>query len=406
MRLCVAVRQLALAATLHAVPTAAQHPAPAATETLAGVPYGVPAGYVRVANLGDRATAVFHDSRTNTWVFVAILHQPEQRPRLIDTLVRRLGRRVLAANPDTLEWQAVPSYPMDEVEGFRLRLESVGGPRSMDISFRQFRPDGRDVLVGSVFVSSGAPDQCGETTSVPAAQAEAWVAASLLGRPAPEPVTISGVGETVLGASTPAPPAPAPAGDPEATRIQQVFASYMAALRDKQGAAAADLMTPAVLESHSDLRMLALHASPAEVRALPLAQRVAVLGLRLRYAGRLSAMTAHELFAAATTEGTQRYGDITLSAPVVRGNVADAVLVSGGRRTSSRVAFVRGPAGWRIDTLPTNASTGCLLRANMRRAGVSRYVENEIIPLMLQSTTGRTVSADIWQPLERVQPPR
>ncbi|HEX6749830.1 MAG TPA: hypothetical protein VF092_21235 [Longimicrobium sp.] len=396
--------RLAAIVLLAASPLVAQRPTPARNAALGGVRFGVPEGYTLERALSDSAIAIYGRPSTRTWVFVAVLRAPEQRPAIIRTVSRRLGKQVLGGDPDAMEWQLEVDFPGDSAQLFHQRTVSLGGAHSLDLAFRQFRADGRDVLAGSAFVMEPDPQDvmCGATGSGAAWEAEEWLVASLLGRSAPDPRVnqvavdisdFSGAG----GASQPSRPAPPP--DPEAARVLEAYRAYLRAIQSHDGNAAAALVTPAVLAFYGDVQQLALYAPAAEVRALPLMQRLMVLSLRHRWEpARLRAATPAELFAA---EAVNTPSDTTTQprAPSVSNGVATVALEQGGRRTSLRMGFVRDRGTWRVDLLPLLAGTGCILRGRMRLQGIPRERDDELLLRMLEMSSGRPVKPGVWNPL-------
>ncbi|HYH80928.1 MAG TPA: hypothetical protein VEX86_14095 [Longimicrobium sp.] len=395
---------LAAAAALHAVQLVAQGAPATFTDTLAGVRYAVPAGYPRVPALGDSVAAIYRDEQGGTWLVVAALRGEEERPARIAALLQRLGRAALGPGGESAEWQLATGNAPDPSPAFYQHLETVGGGRGLNVSLRQLRAGGRDLLVGNAFSRAEPPaGGCGATMSFPANQAEARLVASLLGRPVPPAPELTGFGGP--------PPEPPPGGappraDPEAARVTAVYDAYAAALRENRGEAAAALVTPAVVAFYADLRTLALHGTPAQVRALPLMQRMLVLGLRHRVgAERLSAMTPRQLLAHTIQTDTRVGAGMTPGTPAVVGDEATVPLLSGGRPTGARMAFIRGDGGWRADLLPLMALAGCGVRAALRQRGIGRERDDEVILRGLQHSTGRAPGDDIWQPLVPAGPP-
>jgi hypothetical protein len=391
----------AFIAALAAGTLTAQEFAPGTPATLGALRFSVPGGYVAVAEMSDSGAAVYGNAATQTWVFVAPLRRTEDRPAVIRTILRRFGTTVLGADPDTLDWQITPSFLTHVLSVFHQRQETVSGPRTLDVSFRQLRSGGADVLVGAAFtLKAGEPDRrCGEWGNIIAFDAAEWMAASLLGRDPPPrtPFEENGVVQMAWsGAQDAASTQPA---SPDAARLVALYNAYAAAHYGNRRADAAALMAPAVLESAADLRQLVLHGTPEQIRGLPVLQRMKVLILRHQLtADRLARMGPREVFA--VSGESQREG-LTAGTPRVAGNLAWMDLFLNGRPSPFHVAFVRSGEDWRIDTLPLQALSGCLLRANLRRNGASRAQEDSVVLQSIQGTSDRPLSPDIWLPLVR-----
>lgn len=391
----------AFAAVLATGTLSAQEFAPGTPATLGALRFSVPGGYALVAEMSDSGAAIYGNAATQTWVFVAPLRRVEDRPAVIRTILRRFGTTVLAADPDTLDWQVTPSFLIHVPSVFHQRQETVSGPRTLDVSFRQLRSGGADVLVGAVFtLKAGEPDRrCGEWGNIIAFDAAAWVAASLLGREPPPRTPFEGNGVVQMAWSGDQDPPSAQPASPDVARLIALYDAYAAAHYANRRADAAALMAPAVLETAADLKHLVLHGTPEQIRGLPALQRMKVLILRHQLtADRLAGMGPREVFA---VSGESQPQGLTAGTPRVAGNLAWMDLFLNGRPTPFHVAFVRNGADWRIDTLPLQAISGCLLRANLRRNGASRAQEDSVVLRSIEGTSGRRPSPDIWLPMVR-----
>ena len=404
------VTPLTLAVALHARPIAAQ-------EMLAGLRYTVPAGFARDAARSDSVTAVYRTPQADQWLMVAVVRSVDERPGRVGGLLQRIGKAALGAATAPPEWVMTPGNAPEPSTPFYQYFESMGGERNLNVSLRQVHAGRHDLLVGNAVLSHDeSPFSCFVTMSVPANKATEQLIGSLLGRPPAElrpgrglpsimgpvqggpPAERSAAVETRAGQGMPPP-------DPEAARVLAVYSAYTTALGEHRVAAAAELVTPATLAFYADLRTLALHGGPAQVRALPYIQRSLVLGLRHRLtAERLSGMTPGEVLAFAA-ENEARFNDgVTPGSPVVRGDAATVPLLNDGRPTVYIVDLERGDAGWRLDLLPFTAQTGCRIRRMIRRRGMGPDRDDEMILRVLERTTGRAPSPDIWQPLVRATP--
>lgn len=391
---------LALLATVAASALCAQ-PAAVRTASLGGVSFAVPPQFTLVPALSDGAAAVYAHAPTRTWLFVATVENAEQRRSVMRRLGDAIAAEAFGAAGDRAEWQTVPSDPASSLEDFRQRLVLVGAHRSLDVTFRQYRSGGRDVLAGSAFALDDAKEPlalCGETSSVPASQAEAQLTASLGGRPADPASLLNGFVERASGEGGPGSPPPP---DREVERVREVFHAYLKALLEHDGAAAAALAVPAVVEHYNDLLRLALHASPEEVRSLPLLDRFEVLHLRHREdAAKLPGMHPQEVLASEMVS-MEVDGSAESTPPVVRGDIAWVNLTWKGEPTPERIFFVRRNQVWRVDFLSMLATGACELRRDMRAHGVGPQDENGMLLMGLEGSTGRAPSTDIWLPLVR-----
>ncbi|MFL5537506.1 MAG: hypothetical protein ACJ8J0_00850 [Longimicrobiaceae bacterium] len=364
---------------------------------LHGLRYTLPARFTPAASLSDAGTAVYADTARHEWAAVALLPHAAERPAVIRSLLRRLGGAALGR--EGVEWMLGIVMPADSAEQFHQRMISLGGERSLDVTFRQFRVAGNDVLVGSASELAHADMDvrlCGATSGFAADEVTQWIIASLLGRPAPE--MAMGFQELSPGSS---PSAPAHA-NPEARRVLDAFDAYARAIRAHDRAAVGQV-APAVLAFYADLRELALHATPAEVRALPLVPRMLVLMARHRLeAGRLRAMSPTDLFVFLEVENGAFDPSIGPGDPVMgpEPGLAWLQLKQGTESVFLRIGFVRVGGSWRVDTLPTLAGTECLFRGSLRASGTTREQEDALLLRTIEAMTGRAPSPAIWEPLE------
>lgn len=391
---------LALGVFLAAGSLSAQGFAPGSPVTMGAVRFSVPSPYTAVRELSDSNSRVFHDSASRTWVLVASLRRAEDRPAVIRSLLRRFGSEVLGGDPDTLDWQLAPDFPNNLAFQFHQRLEAMGGPQLLDITLVQLRSGGTDVLVGSAFIAGeeARSMRCGEWVSVIALDAQYWVIDSLLGREHKPRTPFEGSTGLVLWAGPPNEPSREPA-HPDATRLIALYDAYEAANREHRRATLADLVTPAVFEYYGDVRRLALYATPSEVRALPAFQRLQVLMVRKRFdAARLAGLDLRELL----TISIEGRDGLSAGVPMIHGDVGWMNLQMGSRWTPFGMGFLRADGGgWSIDPLPLLAMEGCLLRASLRRNGVSRAQEDSALVQRVAEAGDRRPLDEIWQPLVR-----
>jgi hypothetical protein len=395
--LLLATAGVAAAHPLHAQPDARR------AATVDGVAFSVPPAFSPVPALSDGTTAVYADTATHVWLFVATLHAVEERRALFHRLASSLGARVFGARGG-VEWRSVPSAPTSPFETFRQRLSLQDGNRRLSLTFRQYRSAGRDVVAGSAFVTDAGRQPsaaCEQLFSYPAGEAEAALTTSLLrGTPAPE---VLPNGSVHLQEAPPAGAAASAPLDPEQERVREVFKAYLKALMGHDGAAVAPLAAPAVVEHYAELRRLAVYGAPGEVRALPLRDRMEVLRLRHREdAAKLITMTPLDLLAADMST-METDGSTGTGVPHVRGGVAWVSLTWNGKPTGQEIYFVRREGAWLVDFLSMLGDEECELQQELRLRGVGPDDENGVLLLILGEMTGRPVSPDIWQPLVRTE---
>ncbi|MFL5541232.1 MAG: hypothetical protein ACJ8J0_19755 [Longimicrobiaceae bacterium] len=364
--------------------------------------FSVPPAFSPVPALSDGTTAVYADTATHVWLFVATLHAVEERRALFHRLASSLGAQVFGARGG-VEWRSVPSAPTSPFETFRQRLSLQDGNRRLSLTFRQYRSAGRDVVAGSAFVSDAGKQPsaaCEQVFGDPAGEAEAGLTASLLGG-GPSPVVVPN-DLAHLQEAPPAGAAEAPL-DPEQERVREVFKAYLKALMGHDGAAVVPLAAPAVVEHYAELRRLAVYGTSDEVRALPLRDRLEVLRLRHREdAAKLPTMSPRDLLAADAAM-METDGSTGTGVPHVRGGVAWVNLTWNGKPTGQDIYFIRREGAWLVDFLSMLGGEECELQQELRLHGVGPGDENGVLLLILGEMTGRPVSPDIWQPLVRTE---
>lgn len=189
------------------------------------------------------------------------------------------------------------------------------------------------------------------------------------------------------------PPYPPLAGA-EAEAVRAVVREYQQAAARRDGAATARLVTRDTRGYYARMRDMAVSAPEAQVRALPLMERMMVLMYRHRVpAGELRALPASSAFAYTIDAGWvsgDADGDMA-SLGEIYGEGDRAVLRLGGED----IPFLREDGVWRWDMMPM------LLAASEEFAPdpASGMTEDEFLLFVLKYSDGRDPSPDIWQPL-------
>jgi hypothetical protein len=186
---------------------------------------------------------------------------------------------------------------------------------------------------------------------------------------------------------------PMPATEAEAMR--SVLQGYLDAVRRHDGTAATQAVTRDTRAYYARMRDMAMTAPEAQVRTLPLMDRVSVLMYRHRVPAEvLRTLTGDAAFAHTVSEGwVARTANWQPSATApVYGNGDRAVVREGGMN----VQMVREEGAWRWDMMPVIRAASTQFTASLP-AGMK---EDEFVLLVLSSASGRPVSPTVWQPVQ------
>jgi hypothetical protein len=181
----------------------------------------------------------------------------------------------------------------------------------------------------------------------------------------------------------------------EAQAVLAVLRGYLDAVRRHDGAAATQAVTRATRAYYAQMRDLAMTAPEAQVRALPLMDRVSVLMYRHRASPDvLRTLTGDAAFAHTISDGwVARTADWEPSATArVLGN-GDRAIVRDG---VTNVQMVREEGAWRWDMMPIIQAASAQFAANLP-AGMT---EDEFVLFVLSNASGRPASPSVWQPVQ------
>lgn len=205
----------------------------------------------------------------------------------------------------------------------------------------------------------------------------------------------------LAGSAAAQPTTPPPPSEPpyppltgaDAQAVRDVVRQYQAAVNQRDGAAAARLVTAETRAYYGRLRDLAVSASEAEVRAMPLMERINVLMYRHRIpADELRALPAGEAFAYTIQNGwvDATDGEEVASQGEVYGEGDRAVL-----RYGEDMPFARESGAWRWDMMTMIRGVGATIGADFD----TPEEEEEFLMLVLRMSNGREPSPDLWRPL-------
>jgi len=193
------------------------------------------------------------------------------------------------------------------------------------------------------------------------------------------------------------PPGYVPVPAERADSIRAVLRGYIDAVRRHDGAAGARAVSRGTRAYYARLRGMALTAPEAEVRALPLMDRMSVLMYRHRVPPAvLCTLEGDSAFAYTIREG---WVDRTAprEPPVIKEiwGKAERAVVRGG--SAAGIEFVREDGEWRWDMVP-------MLRTSADQ--IARHLppgmtEDGFIYLVLRDATGRAADpTTIWRPVQ------
>jgi hypothetical protein len=186
---------------------------------------------------------------------------------------------------------------------------------------------------------------------------------------------------------------PLPAAEAEAVRA--VLRGYLDAVRRRDGAAAVPAVTRDTRGYYARMRDLAMTAPEAEVRALPLMDRISVLMFRHRVpAGVLRTLTGDAVFAYTISEGwVEQPSQLQVPATAVVFGSGDRAIIRDGEMG---IQMLREEGAWRWDMTPVIQAANTEFAANLP-AGMT---EDDFIFFVLGSVSGRPASPSVWQPVQ------
>ncbi len=189
---------------------------------------------------------------------------------------------------------------------------------------------------------------------------------------------------------------------PAEAQVVAAWERYRRALRERDGAAVAAMVTPSTLEFFDRLRSVALHAGPEHLRGTGAIPIVTVLALRQRVdAGRLASMDGRGACAAMVDDGWFPVrADSELRVDRVAGDTAFVSLTNGGRVQVSDAPLLRRVDGqWRLDVERQIAAEEPGARRGLeemaRRQGTGREAA---LLTAVGAMTGHEATEALWTP--------
>lgn len=179
--------------------------------------------------------------------------------------------------------------------------------------------------------------------------------------------------------------------------VRATFESYGQALLDRNGSAAAALVTTDTIEYYGTLATLASTGGPEEIGARSLTDRLSIALLRVRRTpAELAQMDGRRLFEYAVEAGLVDESSVAnnqLGSIRVDGERALAQVVVGSTPSPFNYEFVREGDRWLFDIVSLIHATDPVLRQAARQAG---RPEDELIFQLVESSTGQRVDASIF----------
>ncbi len=189
-------------------------------------------------------------------------------------------------------------------------------------------------------------------------------------------------------------PKPGPASDEG--QIRGCFAEYQQALSARNGRAAAALMDAATVGYYGRVRALALQADAAQVRKLPVLDKLMVLRLRSGVPlEKLRAMNAEDVLVLGVDQGWvgASGGDNALGSIQVARPEARADLMVRGKPSGLQFVFRLEGGKWKLDLMGLLAAAAPAFAA---AAAQSRMSEDAFVVRVLEMATGAKLPPGIW----------
>jgi hypothetical protein len=184
----------------------------------------------------------------------------------------------------------------------------------------------------------------------------------------------------------------------EAAAIRGAMRAYEEATLAHKGAEASSRVSRHTLDCYERLRLLALHADRAELRAAGLIDRIRALSLRARYSTAELQGMAGGSFARCVDDGHVSAEDIagwSFGAIDVEGDRALATYISKRQGKGPRLSFHLQDGRWRVDLESFAAAAVPAYEATLLRSG--RPLEETVMALVGEMV-GRQLDESIWTP--------
>ena len=197
---------------------------------------------------------------------------------------------------------------------------------------------------------------------------------------------------------------PALAAD-ETEAIKQAFSTYRSAILSGNGATAAELVTQSTLAFYDETRRLALFGDAKTVQEQSLVTQIQILTFRLRVPSeKLESLTARELVAYSIDQGWIGKDSVLQLQPGAvhtEGDVALLKVVVDGKEIDIGFRLERKAGTWRLNLLPTLKLANTSFQMIAKQQGVS---ERELLLVLMESSLGRKIGDEAWQPLKNEAP--
>jgi hypothetical protein len=189
------------------------------------------------------------------------------------------------------------------------------------------------------------------------------------------------------------------AGALDEAAVRTAFTAYSALAASERTTTWPSLVSRRTVDYYARARELALSATEAEVRGLPLDEKLLVLTLRHRLdPDRLRAWNGRLIFDHALRQGwvdKEALVSSVLGPVEIDGDVARAVLLDGGEPLHYDVELRREDGRWKLDLVTIFRGDAVALQMRARQ---TKRTEDEMILYELERATSTKVSPAIWRP--------
>ncbi|MEM6552231.1 MAG: hypothetical protein AAF750_08900 [Planctomycetota bacterium] len=187
--------------------------------------------------------------------------------------------------------------------------------------------------------------------------------------------------------------------DPELVAVRQAFTAYKTAILNDDGDAAYALVDQNTRDWYAASLDRALTWDRQRVMQLGIMDKLQVFTIRHRIPrDELLQMTAESLFTHATDQGwvgKNSVSGLELGSIQVDGDFATGGIRNKGQDTPLKFHFYKEYGDWRIDLTENNKLADTALGLQVQKSG---RTEMDYIFRVLEATSGRAVTADVWTP--------
>lgn len=186
----------------------------------------------------------------------------------------------------------------------------------------------------------------------------------------------------------------------EQTAVREAFAAYKSAALKDDGDTAVKQLSRGTIDWYGDMLKLALYGDADKVRSQSPFCQIMILRMRSQIPrDKLQEMAGKDVAVYAINNGwlnKDTVEKLDVGEISIDGGSATAPMMSGNAKAGVEHRFVNEAGSWRLDLLHNSKIVDAALSA---MAGQQGMTQEQLVLVVLASTTGKTPDATIWNPL-------